>query len=197
MTTWLLMRGTGLVALVLLTATVLLGVASTVPHAATRRAWPRWFTQAVHRDVSLLAVALVAAHVTTAVLDPHVHIGVRDVVLPFGVTYRPFWVGLGTLSVDLLLAVVLSSTVRLRLGGRAWRYVHWLAYAAWPVAVAHGVGTGTDARMPAVVAVTATCIGSVLLALTWRAAIGATPMRLASLFAALALTGAFAPVVLR
>lgn len=191
MTLWLLMRGTGLVALVLLTATVLLGVASTAPRPAGA-AWPRWLTQALHRDVSLLAVALVAAHVTTSVLDSHVDIGVRDVVLPFGVRYRPFWLGLGTLAVDLLIAVVLSSTVRLRLGGRLWRYVHWLAYAAWPTAVLHGAGTGTDVRRPAVVAVTATCVAAVLIALTWRAALGATPVRLASLFVALALTGGFA-----
>jgi sulfoxide reductase heme-binding subunit YedZ len=196
MTLWLLMRGTGLVSLVLLTATVLLGVVSTAPRVPGA-AWPRWFTQAVHRDVSLLAIALVAAHVTTAVLDSHVGIGPRDVVVPFGVRYRPVWLGLGTLSVDLLLAVVLSSTVRLRLGGRAWRYVHWLAYAAWPTAVAHGLGAGTDAALPAVRAVAAGCVVAVLAVLTWRAAIAVTAVRLASLLVAVALTGAFVPVVLR
>ena len=190
MTLWLIMRGTGLVAMLLLTGTVILGIVSTAPHHGVT--WPRWLSQAVHRDVSLLAVSLVAAHVATAVVDSHAGIDLLDVVLPFRTDFRPTWLGLGTLSVDLLLAVLLSSTVRLRLGGRAWRRVHWLAYAAWPLALVHGLGSGTDVRQPLVVAAAVACTVGVLLVLCWRATVDATPMRIASLVILLALTGAVA-----
>lgn len=186
MTLWLLMRASGLVALVLLTATVVLGVVSTAPHGGR---WPRWLSQAVHRDLSLLSVALVAAHVATSVLDPHVPIGPLDVVAPFGVSYRPLWVGLGTLATDLLLAILLSSALRLRLGGKVWRRVHRLAYAAWPLAVMHGVGTGTDAAAPAVTGLTVACVTTVLVTVGWRAALQPHLVRVVSLLGTFALAG--------
>lgn len=184
MTIWLLIRASGLVALVLLTAAVVLGLVSTAPHTGR---WPRWLTQAVHRDVSLLAVALVAAHVATSLADSHVPIGGLDVVVPFGAGYRPLWLGLGTLAVDLLLAVLVSSAVRLRLGGRAWRRVHVLAYAAWPLAVSHGVGAGTDERV--VFALTAACVAAVGVVLAWRASLEATAPRLVALLLTVGLAG--------
>jgi DMSO/TMAO reductase YedYZ heme-binding membrane subunit len=85
-------------------------------------------------------------------------------------------VGLGAVAVDLLMAVILTSLVRVRLGVRAWRGVHWLAYLAWPIAVIHGLGIGTDKSQPWMLAIEAVCIGSVLAALAVRVA---TPLRLA------------------
>ena len=184
MTTWFLLRSTGLVALVLLTATVCLGIASTAP-----RPFGRALRQHVHADLALLGVALVGVHVATAVLDAHAGVGLRDVVVPFAAEYRPLWLGLGTLGVDLLLAMLLTSALRLRLGARAWRSVHVLAYAAWPVSVLHGLGAGSDAAVPAVVGLTAACVAAVLAALALRAA-DAAPLRVVALVVALALAGA-------
>ena len=185
MTTWLVMRGSGLVALVLLTATVVLGVVSTSPRRTGRA-----LSQHVHADVALLGVALVGVHVAAAVLDAHAGVRLVDVVVPFAAEYRPLWLGLGTLAVDLLLAMLLTSALRLRLGARAWRSVHVLAYAAWPVSVLHGLGAGSDVTAPPVVALTAACLAAVLTAMVWRAAQPSGTLRVVAVVLALAVSGA-------
>lgn len=185
--TWLLMRSTGLLALVLLTVTVVLGVGATAPRRTGRA-----LTQHLHADAALLGVLLVTVHVVTAVLDEYAGVSLLDVVVPFRAEYRPLWLGLGTVAVDLLAAMLLTSALRRRLGAVAWRAVHVLAYAAWPVSVLHGLGAGTDAAAPVVVGLTAACLSAVLLALAWRAAQprGTGPLRLAAVVVALSLAGA-------
>jgi sulfoxide reductase heme-binding subunit YedZ len=163
---WYATRATGVVALVLLTATVVLGVAGQVRFATPR--WPRMLTAGLHRSMSLLAVAFVAAHVLTTVLDSYAPIGWSSVIVPFGSPYRTFWLGLGTVAFDLLLALVITSLVRVRLGYRSWRAVHWLGYAAWPVALWHGLGTGTDSRLPWLLGLDAVCVSAVVCAAGWR-----------------------------
>jgi len=69
---------------------------------------------------------------------------------------------------ELLLAIVLTSLVRGFLGHRAWRAVHWLTYAAWPVGVLHGVGTGTDTWSAWMLAITAACVAAVGVAIVLR-----------------------------
>jgi methionine sulfoxide reductase heme-binding subunit len=163
---WYATRATGVTALVLLTATVILGVAGVARFATPR--WPRVITAGLHRNLSLLAVAFVAAHVLTTVLDTYAPIGWVSAVVPFSSAYRTFWLGLGAIAFDLLLAVVVTSLLRVRLGYRAWRSVHWLGYAAWPVALWHGLGTGTDSRLPWLLALDAACVAAVVCALGWR-----------------------------
>ncbi len=118
--------------------------------------------------MSLLAVAFVATHVLTAVLDPFAGIGFISAVIPFSSPYRPLWVSLGTIAFDMLLALVISSLVRTRLSYRAWRAVHWLAYACWPVALWHGLGTGTDSRLSWLLLLDAACVLVVAAAVCWR-----------------------------
>jgi len=110
---WYATRATGVVALVLLTATVILGVAGTARFAAAR--WPRMLTAGLHRNLSLLSVAFVAAHVLTTVLDRYAPIGGISVIVPFTSPYRTFWLGLGTVSCDLLLAVIRGTVAAGRL----------------------------------------------------------------------------------
>jgi sulfoxide reductase heme-binding subunit YedZ len=98
----------------------------------------------VHRTLALFSVAFLALHVLTAILDPFVTIGWAATVLPFTSGYRTLAIGLGTLAVDLGGAVLLTSLIRARLGYRAWRAVHWLAYLAWPVAFVHSLTAGHD-----------------------------------------------------
>lgn len=143
---WYANRGTGVVLLVLLTATTLLGVLATNGAAGGRV--PRFLTQAVHRSLSLACAALLLAHVTTAVVDEYVDIRWWQAVLPVGATYRPLWLGLGTVAFDLVLVVVATSLLRARLPHRAWRTVHVSAYACWVLSVVHGLGIGTDASSP-------------------------------------------------
>jgi methionine sulfoxide reductase heme-binding subunit len=143
---WYLTRGTGAVALILLTSSVALGVAN-VRRTHTEYV-PRFVFDAVHRSASLLAVTFVVVHVPTSLLDGYAPIRVVDVVVPFASGYRPLWLGLGAVAFDLLIAVALTSVLRGRFGHRALRATHWLAYASWPVALLHGLGTGTDAKGP-------------------------------------------------
>jgi Ferric reductase like transmembrane component len=165
---WYLARGTGAVALVLLTASVVLGILGSVRFAAPR--WPRFAVDSVHRDVSLLVIVVLAIHIVTSVLDGFAPITLLDGALPFVSGYRPLWLGLGTLSFDLLLAIAITSLIRRRLGYRSWRAVHWLAYASWPVAVLHGLGTGSDVKQWWMLALSAICIVAVLAAVWARIA---------------------------
>ena len=168
---WYLARGTGAVSLVMLTASVVLGVLGSVRFTAAPR-WPRFAIDSLHRDVSLLVLVVLGVHIITSVLDSFAPIRLIDAVIPFASTYRPLWLGLGALSFDLLIALVVTSLVRRRLGYRAWRAIHWLAYASWPVAVFHGLGTGSDTKVWWMLALTAACVGAVLIAVWVR--IGST-----------------------
>ena len=189
---WYASRASGTLALLLLTATVVLGIASG-GRAAPRRIG-RFEIGLLHRDLSLLNLVFLVVNVATAVLDPFVHLGWAVSVVPFGASYRPLWLGLGTAALDLLLAVLATSALRLRLGARRWKAVHWLAYAAWPLALFHGAGTGTDTRLPLQLWLYSTCLASAVGALWWRLA-KAGPGRIARrLTAAVAATAV--PVVL-
>lgn len=159
---WYLARGTGVVSLALLTATVLLGLTSVTRWRSAR--WPRFVTVSLHRNISLLSVVFLVVHIGSSVLDTYTKISLADAFIPFVGSYRPFWLGLGALAFDLILALIVTSLIRVRLGLRTWRSVHWLAYAAWPVAVLHGLGTGTDASQRWMQLFTLTCIGLVGLA---------------------------------
>ncbi len=172
---WYATRGTGAIALVLLTISVVLGVGEL-------RAWrpagaPRFAVAAMHRTVSLLAVALLAVHIVTTLLDPFPHIGVLNAVVPFETDYRSLWMGLGTIASDLLVALVLTSLVRRRLGYRVWRGVHGFAYACWPVALLHGIGAGSDTRTTWMLVLTLACVGAVWVAVAARLAAPETPQR--------------------
>jgi len=167
---WYLTRSTGLVALVLLTATVVIGVVASVGWTTQR--WPRFLSQDIHRNLSLFCVGFVAIHVVTTVSDGYVPIGFADAFIPFRTAYRPLYVGLGALTFDLLLAVLLTSAFRRRIGFASWRFVHWLAYLSWPIALVHGLGSGTDTPLTVVIAVEVLCAGAVLVAVIWRLATG-------------------------
>ena len=163
---WFLTRASGLVSLILLSATVVLGTVASVGWTTER--WPRFLSQSVHRNLSLFCLALLGVHIVSTAADGYVPISLLDAVLPFRSQYRPVWVGLGALAFDMLLAVAITSALRRRIGTAAWRGVHWLAYACWPIAVVHGLGSGTDAKLPGTMLVVVTCIGAVTLAVLWR-----------------------------
>jgi hypothetical protein len=165
---WYLTRGSGVVTLVLLTVSVCLGVLTSVRWQSGRL--PRFVVAGLHRNVTLLAVVFLGVHVATAVADTYAHIRIRDVFVPFASAYRPVWLGLGTLACDLLIAVVVTSLLRVRLGYRVWRVTHWLAYASWPVALVHSLGTGSDARFGWMEALAFACIAAVVLSVLVRAA---------------------------
>lgn len=167
---WYLTRASGAVALVLLTASVVIGIAAIARLRAP--GVPRFVIDGVHRTASLLAVVFLVVHIITAVLDSFASVSLVDAVIPFTGSYRPLWLGLGAVAFDLLLAVTITSLVRDRMGHATWRAVHWLAYLAWPVAVVHGFGTGSDVRETWLEAINVVCILAVLAAVAGRAMIG-------------------------
>jgi sulfoxide reductase heme-binding subunit YedZ len=167
---WYLTRATGAVTLLLLTGSVVLGIANIGRLQSTR--WPRFVVEGVHRNISLLAIAVLVVHVITSVLDPFAGIHLIDAVVPFVGVYRPLWLGLGAFASDLLLAIAITSLVRRRLGHGVWRATHWLAYLCWPVAVLHTVGTGSDVKQLWLQALTAVCILAVIVAVWARLGFG-------------------------
>ena len=170
MTLWYVTRASGVVALLLLTAAVLLGIVSALRWRTTR--WPRFATVDVHRNLTLLSIVFVAIHVVTTVLDGYAPVGYLDSVVPFLSPYRPLWLGLGTVAFDLLLALVVTSLFRGLVPARAWRALHWAAYAAWPVALVHSLGTGSDARTAWLRAIGVSSLVAVSLAVLARIALG-------------------------
>jgi sulfoxide reductase heme-binding subunit YedZ len=167
---WYLTRSTGAVALVLLTLAVALGVVD-VRRWSTPN-WPRFLVDSLHRNVSLLALAFLGLHILTSVLDSFAPISPVDAVIPFAGAYRPFWLGLGAVSFDLMLAVIVTSVLRQRIGHAAWRAVHWLSYASWPVALLHGLGTGSDVKSTWMLVLSIGCLVAVMAAVLARIAAG-------------------------
>ncbi|MCU4186519.1 ferric reductase-like transmembrane domain-containing protein [Acidiferrimicrobium sp. IK] len=163
---WAATRATGIVALVLLTGTLVLGITAAAGLTTTR--WPRFVSQDLHRNLSLLCVALIAVHVLTTIWDGYVPVGLIDAVVPFHSPYRTVYVGLGAVAFDLFLALLVTSGLRHRIGFAAWRGVHWMAYLCWPIAMVHSLGTGTDARNHLVTFIDVVCGAAVLAAsLAW------------------------------
>jgi methionine sulfoxide reductase heme-binding subunit len=163
---WYVARSTGLVALLLITATLVTGILGST--RAGPSGWPRFVMTTLHRNVSLLTLAFLAVHVTSSVIDRYAGIGWLDAVLPFGSVYKPTWLGLGAIAFDLLLALMITSLLRPRINARLWRAVHWIAYVCWPVALAHALGIGTDARGGWPLIVTVGCLATVAIAAVYR-----------------------------
>jgi sulfoxide reductase heme-binding subunit YedZ len=170
---WFTTRGAGIVSLLFLTGVVYLGILTTLRWQT--RAWPRFATTGFHRNLALLAVVFLSVHIVTAVIDPFTSLGPLAALVPFSSSYRTLWLGLGVLALDLGAAVLVSSLLKNRLSRRTWRAVHWLSYAAWPLALLHGVGTGTDAAAPWMVAINLACLAVVGAAVLVRVTAGRTP----------------------
>jgi predicted ferric reductase len=173
---WYLTRGSGIVALLLLTAAVVAGLTTSARWSARR--WPRFVVENLHRNVSLLSVIFLAVHISSAVLDSYVSISWIDAVIPFIGSYRPLWLGLGAVALDCFLAVAATSMLRARIGYRTWRKVHWLAYGCWGVALMHGLGIGSDSRQIWMLGLDAAAVAAVAVAVVWRIAASRRPVRL-------------------
>ena len=163
---WYTTRGAGAVTNILLTAVVVLGILSALRVQGSR--WPSFITAGLHRNLALMALIFLVLHVVTAVIDPFTNLGWAAAFIPFASYYRTFWLGLGVISFELIYAIVVTSLVRAWIGQGMWRVIHWLTYAAWPLGIAHGLGTGTDTWSVWMLAITAGCIAAVGLAVVWR-----------------------------
>ena len=162
---WYATRGAGIVSLILLTGVVCLGILTSVRWQ--RPGWPRFLTAQLHQSISLLSLVFLAIHIVLAVVDPYTSLGLAAIV-PFASGYRTIWLGLGAVALYLILAIIGTSLIRGWLGHRAWRIVHWLTYAAWPIALVHAIGTGSDTGAIWVWLLNGLCVAAVLGATAWR-----------------------------
>jgi sulfoxide reductase heme-binding subunit YedZ len=150
----------------MLTAILVLGIVTAM--RVESREWPRFLSQAVHRNLSLTVLVFLGIHIVTSIVDPFAGIAVLNTVLPFTGSYRPVWMGLGVLSMELLVALTITSLLRHRIGFRWWRVIHLAAYACWPLALLHTLGTGSDVRSPWALSLSLGCVGAVVVAIVWR-----------------------------
>ena len=165
---WYASRATGIVALLLLTAVLVLGIL--VNRQGRLPGLPRFAVTDLHRSLSLLSVAFIAVHIVTAVLDTYVHIPLLSAVIPFASGYERLWLGLGTVSLDIMLAMIVTSLLRGRMNRILWRAVHLLAYASWPVAFAHSIGSSSDLQQGWMLDMAIGCAVIVAAAVIWRLA---------------------------
>jgi sulfoxide reductase heme-binding subunit YedZ len=172
---WYTARAAGVLAYALLSGGVLLGVL--LAGRARLPRWPAFAVNDVHRFVALVTGVFVALHVWALLLDKYVRTSIVAVLVPGASSYRPFWVALGTVALELLAAVGISNLLRKRLGHARWRRIHYLTFAVWAAATAHGIGAGTDASAGWLRFLYVIAIGSVAAACAWRLSSSPAPAR--------------------
>ena len=171
MTLWYASRATGIVALLLLTVVMLLGIL--VTRQGRLLGLPRFAVSGLHRNLSLLATAFVALHVITAVTDGYVNIPLTSAVVPLTSSYERIWLSLGAISLDLTIALIVTSLLRRHLSRRVWRAVHLLAYLSWPVAWLHSFFSSGDLQHGILFVIALICAIAVVGAVIWRLAAAA------------------------
>jgi sulfoxide reductase heme-binding subunit YedZ len=156
---WYAARAAGVVAYVLVSASVALGL---LMAGRTRfERWPRFAVEDVHRFAGLLAGVFIALHVLWLGLDSQSNLTAKSIAIPFISSYRPFWTGLGIVAAELLLALAVTNHYRKRLRYSTWRRLHYLNFAVWGAATLHGLGAGTDSGSTAFLLMYATTVGVV------------------------------------
>lgn len=163
---WYVSRATGVVALLLLTAVMVLGVL--VARQGRLPGLPRFATTGLHRNLSLVSVVFVVLHVLTAITDGYVHIPLAATVVPLASGYERLSLALGAVSIDLFIAIIVTSLLRRHLSRGVWRGIHLLAYASWPVAWVHSITAGTDLQHGIFLALAIVCALVVVAAVLWR-----------------------------
>jgi len=188
---WDTARAGGFAAYILLTTAVAAGLVLRNRWQTAR--WPRLVTNELHGYLSLLALIFIGIHVLAVLVDPFTRFGLGEVLLPFASHYRPIWMGLGAVTLYLLLAVWATSRARRRIGFRTWRAIHYLSYGVYAVATVHGLGTGSDTRSSWALLLYALSIlvvvGLAVRRLLVPTATGQRPRPVLAAFAALAVVG--------
>lgn len=139
---WAVARGAGFSAFVLLTVSVALGLVLSLRLTSPR--WPGIVTNDVHRFVTNLALWMTGLHLTMLLLDSQSGFSPGELLIPFTGEYRPVATSLGILALYTVLAVLVTTKLRHRIGYRRWRRLHGLAFLAYGAALMHGILAGTD-----------------------------------------------------
>jgi len=169
-TFWLLARASGLTAYVLMTLTVVAGLA--VKSRPFGRALKAAAALDVHRFLTILAAGAIALHGLALVLDSTVRIGALALLVPGLAPYRPLATALGVLAAELTVLIGVSFPLRKRIGTRAWRRLHWATYGVFALSTVHGLAAGTDT--PWALPLYLGAVGVVAFAAAWRALVPPT-----------------------
>ncbi|HEV3268190.1 MAG TPA: ferric reductase-like transmembrane domain-containing protein [Acidimicrobiales bacterium] len=163
---WYTTRATGMVALILFTLVVTLG--TLVANRVGGTVVGRFEVNELHRSVSIVAIIFLVFHITTTVIDSYVPTGWISILVPMTSSYRRVGVAVGAVAFDLILAVWISSLLKVRVKNETWRFIHWFSWLAFASAILHAYLTGTDAKHGAGLAVVAACATCVAVAALWR-----------------------------
>jgi methionine sulfoxide reductase heme-binding subunit len=163
---WYASRATGVVSLVLFSLVAILGIL--INRQGRLPGLPRFAVTGLHRNLSLLTVAFLGMHIVTAIADGYAKIPWLSTIVPFTSGYERFWIGLGTVAIDLMAAVIVTSLLRHRLTPSLWKAVHWLSYLSYPVIVAHGLGASKDLQSGWLLTLTLATVFSVVTAIGYR-----------------------------
>jgi DMSO/TMAO reductase YedYZ heme-binding membrane subunit len=155
-----------MVALILFTLVATLG--TLVANRVGGTVVGRFEVNELHRSVSIVAVIFLALHITTTVIDSYVPTGWISILVPMTSAYRRVGVAVGAVAFDLILAVWLSSLLKVRVKNETWRFIHWFSWLAFSSALVHAYLTGTDAKNGVGLAVVAACAACVAAAALWR-----------------------------
>jgi len=147
---WYTARSSGIVALALVTASVVWGLLFST-RLLQGRPSPKWLLS-LHRYLGGLAVTFTAIHIAALVADSYVEFGPSEILVPLASAWRPSAVAWGVVGMYLLAAVEVTSLLQRRLPRRLWRWIHLSSYALFWLSVVHGATAGTDAGTPAYVA---------------------------------------------
>jgi predicted ferric reductase len=99
----------------------------------------------LHQYLSLLGLNLALFHALILLGDRYIQYSLSQVLVPFQSTaYEPLWVGLGQLAFYALIVISLSFYVRKRIGHKLWRWLHFLTFGAFAMALLHGITSGSD-----------------------------------------------------
>lgn len=166
---WYAARAAGIVAYLMLTAVVTLGIAMAGRAPGRRwRRWPMFAVEDVHRVGGLLVGSFIALHVVTIAIDSFLPFSLDQLAIPLTAGYRPIWTALGIVAAELLLALAVTNHYRRRIPRRLWRTAHYANFVVWTAATLHGIGSGTDRSTPWMIALFAACAAAVAAAVTWR-----------------------------
>jgi sulfoxide reductase heme-binding subunit YedZ len=162
---WLASRAAGIVAMLLVSLSVGLGLANAarlIPPRARR------VLLAVHEQTALVALGSIAAHGLLLLPDHWLHPGAAGIAVPFAIAYRPLAVALGIVAGYLAALLGLSFYARRRIGPRLWRRLHVGTLGVYVLALLHTLTAGTDAGTPWLRALLAATAAPVAALLAWR-----------------------------
>jgi DMSO/TMAO reductase YedYZ heme-binding membrane subunit len=139
---WYVARAGGILAYVLLSGSVILGLL--MSGRAKLPGWPRFAVEDIHRFVGLLAGTFIAIHVGALLVDGYMPFSLANILVPGTAPYRPVSVAFGVIAAELLVALAVTNRYRKALSHRFWRRAHYLSFAVWLLALVHGIAAGSD-----------------------------------------------------